>query len=361
MKAIIFGITGQDGSYLAELLLEKDYEVVGVTRRVSVPTLNRIEHVLPKIKIVEGDITDAFSVSNIINEEEPDEIYNLAAQSHVGTSFKQPSLTWDVTAGGVLNILEAIRYSSRKDDTKFYQASSSEMFGKNYSLREQFVDILKYQDEKTPFAPQSPYAIAKLAAHHLVRNYRDSYGIFACSGILFNHESERRGEKFVTRKITKWIGEFKNWARSTGFTGNPPNGNDLLLALDNSTFPKLRLGNLSAKRDWGHAEDYVRAMWEMMQHETPNDYVVATGETHSVRDFLDVAFKHVGIDDWEDLVVIDPEFYRPSEVDYLLGIPAKAKRVLGWEPEISFEKLAERMVDSDVEAARLRRPDIQRV
>ena len=342
MKAIIFGITGQDGSYLAELLLEKDYEVVGVTRRVSVPTLNRIEHILPKIKIVEGDITDAFSVSNIIKEEEPDEIYNLAAQSHVGTSFKQPSLTWDVTAGGVLNILEAIRYSSRKDDIKFYQASSSEMFGKNYSLREQFVDILKYQDEKTPFAPQSPYAIAKLAAHHLVRNYRDSYGIFACSGILFNHESERRGEKFVTRKITKWIGEF------------------VASGMDKE-FPALRLGNLDAKRDWGHAEDYVRAMWEMMQHETPNDYVVATGETHSVRDFLDVAFKRVGIDDWEDLVVIDPEFYRPSEVDYLLGIPAKAKRVLGWEPEISFEKLAERMVDSDVEAERLQRPDIQRV
>ena len=342
MKAIIFGITGQDGSYLAELLLEKDYEVVGVTRRVSVPTLNRIEHILPKIKIVEGDITDAFSVSNIIKEEEPDEIYNLAAQSHVGTSFKQPSLTWDVTAGGVLNILEAIRYSSRKDNIKFYQASSSEMFGKNYSLREQFVDILKYQDEKTPFAPQSPYAIAKLAAHHLVRNYRDSYGIFACSGILFNHESERRGEKFVTRKITKWIGEF------------------VASGMDKE-FPALRLGNLDAKRDWGHAEDYVRAMWEMMQHETPNDYVVATGETHSVRDFLDVAFKRVGIDDWEDLVVIDPEFYRPSEVDYLLGIPAKAKRVLGWEPEISFEKLAERMVDSDVEAERLQRPDIQRV
>ena len=342
MKAIIFGITGQDGSYLAELLLEKDYEVVGVTRRVSVPTLNRIEHILPKIKIVEGDITDAFSVSNIIKEEEPDEIYNLAAQSHVGTSFKQPSLTWDVTAGGVLNILEAIRYSSRKDNIKFYQASSSEMFGKNYNLRESFVEMIKYQDEKTPFAPQSPYAIAKLAAHHLVRNYRDSYGIFACSGILFNHESERRGEKFVTRKITKWIGEF------------------VASGMDKE-FPALRLGNLDAKRDWGHAEDYVRAMWEMMQHETPNDYVVATGETHSVRDFLDVAFKHVGIDDWEDLVVIDPEFYRPSEVDYLLGIPAKAKRVLGWEPEISFEKLAERMVDSDVEAARLRRPDIQRV
>tara|TARA_R110000851_G_scaffold72028_1_gene159934 strand:- start:7721 stop:8749 length:1029 start_codon:yes stop_codon:yes gene_type:complete len=342
MRAIIFGITGQDGSYLAELLLKKGYEVVGITRRVSVPTLNRINHILPKIKIVEGDITDAFSVSNVIKEEEPDEIYNLAAQSHVGTSFKQPSLTWDVTAGGVLNILEAIRYSGRKDDIKFYQASSSEMFGKNYNLREGFAEMIKYQDEKTPFMPQSPYAIAKLAAHHLVRNYRDSYGIFACSGILFNHESERRGEKFVTRKITKWIGEFV----ASGM---------------NKEFPALRLGNLDAKRDWGHAEDYVRGMWEMVQHETPNDYVVATGETYSVRQFLDIAFKHVGIDDWQHLVVIDPEFYRPAEVDYLLGIPAKAKRVLGWEPHISFEQLVERMVDSDVETARLQRPDLQRV
>ena len=342
MKAIIFGITGQDGSYLAELLLEKGYEVVGITRRVSVPTLNRITHILPKIKIIEGDITDAFSVSNVIKEEAPDEIYNLAAQSHVGTSFKQPSLTWDVTAGGVLNILEAIRYSGRKDDIKFYQASSSEMFGKNYNLREGLAEMIKYQDEKTPFMPQSPYAIAKLAAHHLVRNYRDSYGIFACSGILFNHESERRGEKFVTRKITKWIGEFVASGMDT-------------------EFPALRLGNLDAKRDWGHAEDYVRGMWEMVQHETPNDYVVATGETHSVREFLDIAFRHIGIDDWDDFVVIDPEFYRPAEVDYLLGIPAKAKRVLGWKPEISFQKLVERMVDSDVEAARLQRPDLQRV
>ena len=342
MKAIIFGITGQDGSYLAELLLEKGYEVVGITRRVSVPTLIRVTHILPKIKIIEGDITDAFSVSNVIKEEEPDEIYNLAAQSHVGTSFKQPSLTWDVTAGGVLNILEAIRYSGRKDDIKFYQASSSEMFGKNYNLREGFAEMIKYQDEKTPFMPQSPYAIAKLAAHHLVRNYRDSYGIFACSGILFNHESERRGEKFVTRKITKWIGEF------------------VASGMDKE-FPALRLGNLDAKRDWGHAEDYVRGMWEMVQHETPNDYVVATGETHSVREFLDIAFKHIGIDDWDDFVVIDPEFYRPAEVDYLLGIPAKAKRVLGWEPQISFEQLVERMVDSDVEAERLQRPDLQRV
>ena len=241
-----------------------------------------------------------------------------------------------------MNILEAIRYSGRKDDIKFYQASSSEMFGKNYNLREGLAEMIKYQDEKTPFMPQSPYAIAKLAAHHLVRNYRDSYGIFACSGILFNHESERRGEKFVTRKITKWIGEF------------------VASGMD-AQFPALRLGNLDAKRDWGHAEDYVRGMWEMVQHETPNDYVVATGETHSVREFLDIAFRHIGIDDWDEFVVIDPEFYRPAEVDYLLGIPAKAKRVLGWEPEISFQQLVERMVDSDVEAERLQRPDLQRV
>ena len=361
MRAIIFGITGQDGSYLAELLLKKGYEVVGITRRVSVPTLNRINHILPKIKIVEGDITDAFSVSNVIKEEEPDEIYNLAAQSHVGTSFKQPSLTWDVTAGGVLNILEAIRYSGRKDDIKFYQASSSEMFGKNYNLREGFAEMIKYQDEKTPFMPQSPYAIAKLAAHHLVRNYRDSYGIFACSGILFNHESERRGEKFVTRKITKWIGEFINFGEGRNLGELIPDDDFIINKSNSFKFPKLRLGNLDAKRDWGHAEDYVRGMWQMVQHETPDDYVVATGETYSVRQFLDVAFKHVGIDDWQHLVVIDPEFYRPAEVDYLLGIPAKAKRVLGWEPHISFEQLVERMVDSDVETARLQRPDLQRV
>ena len=358
-KAIIFGITGQDGSYLVELLLAKGYEVVGITRRVSVPTLDRINHILQKIKIIEGDITDAFSVSNVIKEEEPDEIYNLAAQSHVGTSFKQPSLTWDVTAGGVLNILEAIRYSGRKDDIKFYQASSSEMFGKNYNLREGLAEMIKYQDEKTPFMPQSPYAIAKLAAHHLVRNYRDSYGIFACSGILFNHESERRGEKFVTRKITKWIGEFKKWAMDCGYVSASFDGDDI--CCNDSRFPKLRLGNLDAKRDWGHAEDYVRAMWDMMQHTSPNDYVVATGETHSVREFLQIAFSHIGITDWEEYVVIDPEFYRPAEVDYLLGIPAKAKRVLGWEPEISFKQLAERMVDSDVQEARLQRSDLQRV
>ena len=373
MKTIIFGITGQDGSYLAELLHNKGYEVVGVTRRVSVDTLQRINHILPQIKIVEGDITDAFSVSNIINQEEPDEIYNLAAQSHVGTSFKQPSLTWDVTAGGVLNILEAIRYSGRKEEIKFYQASSSEMFGKNYTV----CDSRKYQDEDTPFSPQSPYAIAKLAAHHLVVNYRDSYGIFACSGILFNHESERRGEKFVTRKITKWIGQFATWKGTQLFIqkvrnqagewiDGPSRKEDdpdmiYLHSSDETGFPKLRLGNLDAFRDWGHAEDYVRAMWLMMQQEFPDDYVVATGETHSVRDFLNIAFSHVGITEWDDYVVIDPQFYRPAEVDFLLGSYVKAKSNLGWNPYVSFEGLVNRMVERDIYEARLQRPHLQKV
>jgi len=324
-KALIFGVSGQDGSYLAELLLEKGYEVTGVTRRVSVSTTERINHILPKINIAEGDITDGFSVNKLISEYEPDEIYNLAAQSHVGTSFKQPSLTWDITAAGVLNILEAIRYSPRKDDIRFYQASSSEMFGKNYDE----IEVKKYQDENTEFIPQSPYAIAKLAAHHLVRNYREGYGIHGSCGILFNHESERRGENFVTRKITKWIGEFVR-------SGRDPE------------FPNLRLGNLDAKRDWGHAEDYVNAMWLMLQKEEADDYVVATGETYSVRDFLDAAFSRVGIEDWSDLVVIDPKFYRPSEVDHLLGIPIKAERALGWGRKVSFNDLVHRMVDSDL-------------
>jgi GDPmannose 4,6-dehydratase len=330
-KALIFGITGQDGSYLAELLLERGYEVTGVTRRVSVNTTERIHHILPKITIAEGDITDGFSVNKLIAEYEPDEVYNLAAQSHVGTSFKQPSLTWDITAGGVLNILEAIRYSPRKDDIRFYQASSSEMFGKNFdegfSSKGISVDM-KYQDEKTEFIPQSPYAIAKLAAHHLVRTYREGYGIHGSCGILFNHESERRGENFVTRKITKWIGEF---VRSGG----------------HPEFPNLRLGNLDAKRDWGHAEDYVNAMWLMVGQKEAGDYVIATGETYSVRDFLDIAFARVGIDDWSGLVVIDPKFYRPAEVDHLLGIPNKAEKELGWKRKVSFKDLVHRMVDSD--------------
>jgi GDPmannose 4,6-dehydratase len=376
--ALIFGITGQDGSYLAELLLKKGYKVVGVTRRVSVSTLERVDHILPEITIVEGDITDGFNVSKIIEEFEPDEVYNLAAQSHVGTSFKQPSLTWDVTAGGVLNILEAIRYSSRKDSIRFYQASSSEMFGKNFTEMDDdpmnLVWGFKYQDEDTAFVPQSPYAIAKLAAHHLVRNYRDSYGIHGSCGILFNHESERRGEHFVTRKITKWIGEFKNWAQENGVVDlqfdddmichvrknpdNKPYGHNDSWVFG-SKFPKLRLGNLDAKRDWGHAEDYVNAMWLMLQQDTPDDYVVATGETYSVRDFLNVAFYRIGIDDWTQYVVIDPEFYRPAEVDYLLGIPRKAEEKLGWRRDVSFEALANRMVDHDVKKKKLRVSSLQ--
>jgi GDPmannose 4,6-dehydratase len=364
-KALIFGVSGQDGSYLAELLLEKGYEVTGVTRRVSVSTTERINHILPQITIAEGDITDGFSVNKLISEYEPDEIYNLAAQSHVGTSFKQPSLTWDITAGGVLNILEAIRYSPRKDDIRFYQASSSEMFGKNFDSMEIPVDlvapfngpateIVKYQDENTEFIPQSPYAIAKLAAHHLVRNYREGYGIHGSCGILFNHESERRGENFVTRKITKWIGEFAAWSEGAEFGGAAiilPEHMDLVRIygrpLNKPEFPKLRLGNLDAKRDWGHAEDYVNAMWLMLQQEAPDDYVVATGETYSVRDFLDVAFARVGIDDWSNLVVIDPKFYRPAEVDHLLGIPLKAEKELDWKRKVSFKELVRRMVDSD--------------
>ena len=383
MKAIIFGITGQDGSYLAESLLRMKYEVVGIARRVSVDTLQRISHILPQITIVEGDITDAFSVSNAIKEYEPDEIYNLAAQSHVGTSFTQPSLTWDVTAGGCLNILEGIRYSGRKDDIKFYQASSSEMFGKNYSVEQvpMYMDkdkehSLKFQNENTPFAPQSPYAIAKLASHHLVRNYRESYGIFACNGILFNHESERRGEKFVTRKITKWIGKFVEWTNNIGlkpadvansfviFDENNmvvPNGH-FADQITTWTFPILKLGNLDAKRDWGHAEDYVRAMWLMMQQKVPDDYVVATGETHSVRDFLDAAFGHIGIEEWDAYVGIDPKYYRPAEVDYLLGCPKKAQNLLSWKPEISFTELVHKMVEHDInEEAKLQRSRLQEI
>ena len=376
-RAIIFGITGQDGSYLAELLLSKGYEVTGVTRRVSVSTTSRIDHILPQLDIVEGDITDGFCVSKIIEEVKPHEIYNLAAQSHVATSFEQPNLTTDITYGGVLNILEAIRYSPRKEEIRFYQASSSEMFGKNYDERTlpaphlgTAPQIQKYQDEDTPFFPQSPYAIAKLAAHHLVRNYRDSYEIHGSSGILFNHESERRGEHFVTRKITKWIGEFSKFKQhgcayiESLHQLNVKQDPDYLYRSEGDRvleFPKLRLGNLDAKRDWGHAEDYVNAMWLMLQQEDPDDYVVATGETYTIREFLDAAFARVGISDWDNYVVIDPKFFRPAEVDYLLGLPEKAEKQLGWERKVSFIDLANRMVDSDVEATRLQRPSLQTI
>ena len=373
--AIIFGVSGQDGSYLSELLLSKQYTVIGVTRRSATDNTQNLSFLLanPHFKLIEGDITDSFCVSMLIEQYKPIEIYNLAAQSHVGTSFKQPGLTWDINAKGVLNILEAIRYSSRKDEIRFYQASTSEMFGKNFTsghyrgvnvsdlaahnLISQQTEVelttRKYQDEKTPFAPQSPYAIAKLAAHHSVRNYRDSYGMFASSGILFNHESPRRGEAFVTRKITKWIGEFTKWKNEVNPNNDPMvqglPSSDYVYGPNNSRFSKLRLGNLDAKRDWGFAGDYVEAMWLMLQEEEPDDYVVATGETYSVREFLDVAFDTVNITDWSDLVVVDPEFYRPAEVDYLLGDPSKAEGKLKWRRKTTFKDLVKMMVEADLE------------
>ncbi len=361
--AVIFGVTGQDGSYLTDLLLSEDYKVIGVARRSSVDTTERIDRHEKNnsFLLVEGDITDGFCVSDIINKYQPDEVYNLAAQSHVGTSFKQPTLTWDVTAGGCLNILEAIRVSPRCDDIKFYQASSSEMFGKNFTV----TDYGKYQDEDTAFMPQSPYAIAKLAAHHLVRNYRDSYGIHASSGILFNHESERRGENFVTRKITKWIGSFVEWLNTNNLaahqlTATSSENEKIYASGHQESFDKLRLGNLQARRDWGHAKDYVRAMWLMLQQEAPDDYVVATGETHSVEEFLEYAFRHARLGDWSQYVYIDPEFFRPAEVDYLLGNPSKATAKLGWEPKIKFQELAELMTEADINE-KLRRPGLQEV
>ena len=324
-KAIVFGITGQDGSHLADLLLSKEYIVVGVSRRASTDNTQRIKHILSNesFELVEGDITDAHSVINILKKhEDVDEIYNLAAQSHVAVSFKQPALTWDITGKGCLNILQSM--VDLGINARFYQASSSEMFGKNYDE----VDGEKFQNEETKFLPQSPYAIAKCAAHHMTRLFREGYGLHASAGILFNHEGERRGETFVTRKITKWIGD---WVKS----GRDPN------------FPKLRLGNLEAFRDWGYAGDYVEAMWMMLQQESPQDYVICTGETHTIREFLDVAFSHIDISDWSDLVVQDPEFYRPAEVDYLRGDCSKANNVLGWRPEHSFQDLVKLMVDSD--------------
>ena len=326
--AIIFGVTGQDGSHLADLLLEKNYKVVGVSRRSSTDNTDRIRHILnnENFILVQGDITDAFSVSRILKEYvHVDEIYNLAAQSHVAVSFKQPALTWDITGKGCLNILQSmIELDMTK--TKFYQASSSEMYGKNY---DELSSGNKYQDEETKFLPQSPYAIAKCAAHYMTRLVREGHGIHASAGILFNHEGPRRGETFVTRKITKWIGDFVK-------SGRDPE------------FPKLRLGNLEAYRDWGYAGDYVEAMWMMLQQESPDDYVICTGETHTIREFLDVAFKHVGIDDWSGYVVQDPEFYRPAEVDYLRGCNDKAVNKLGWTPKHSFEDLVRLMVDHDV-------------
>jgi len=313
-RALITGITGQDGSYLAEFLLERDYTVFGLLRRSSYQCVDRIEHILDRIQLVPGDLTDQSSLDEAVRTVQPDEVYNLASQSFVPTSWNQPVLTCDVTGAGVTRILEAIR--KHKPDARFYQASSSEMFGR---ARE------AVQTEGTPFHPRSPYAVAKVYGHYVTVNYRESYGLFACSGICFNHESPRRGIEFVTRKVSDGVARIK-------------------LALTN----KLTLGNLEARRDWGHARDYVEAMWFMLQQPTADDYVIATGETHSVRDLAEIAFAHVGLA-WEDHVVVEPGLTRPAEVDALRGDASKARRVLDWAPRVRFPALIAGMVDTDLE------------
>jgi GDPmannose 4,6-dehydratase len=315
--ALITGITGQDGSYLAELLLERGYHVVGMTRRTSTEVHERIEHLVDRIQIVSGDLLDQSSMSSILSDVRPRELYNLASQSFVPASWAQPVPTGEFTALGVTRVLEAIR--SIDPTIRFYQASSSEMFGKVQAVP---------QNESTPFYPRSPYGVAKLYGHWITVNYRESYDLFATCGILFNHESPRRGKEFVTRKISDGVARIK-----------------LGLAKE------LRLGNLDAQRDWGFAGDYVRAMWLMLQQERPDDYVVATGRTHAVRDFVRLAFEAADLD-WEQYVVVDPRYYRPAEVDLLVGDATKAKRALGWVPEVSFEQLVERMVRADLDRLR---------
>lgn len=336
-RALIFGTTGQVGSYLCDSLLLKNYKIFGAVRRCSANNRERLEHLkgVKNIEYIECDITDTSSIARAIKYAEPDEIYNLAAQSHVWTSFHEPAHTWEVTAKGVLNILESIK--ENVPSARFYQASSSEMFGKNFSVSEDG----KFQNENTPFSPQSPYAIAKLAAHHFTRLYRESYGLFTCCGILFNHESERRGENFLSRKVTQYVADIHVSCKHK-------------YQLEN--FTKLKLGNLDAYRDWGHAEDYVNAMWLMLQQPKPDDYVVATGQTQTVKTFVKDAFQCIGLN-WEDYVEIDKSLYRPSEVDYLKGDASKARRVLKWEPTVSYEQLVERMVWSDINK-RLQRPAV---
>jgi GDPmannose 4,6-dehydratase len=314
-KALITGITGQDGSYLAELLLAQGYEVHGVVRRASTETFERINHISGRIHLHQADLLDQLSMIDVMKESQPDEVYNLAAQSFVPTSWKQPVLTGEFTAIGVTRMLEAIRLLGR-DKIRFYQASSSEMFGKVQAVP---------QTESTPFYPRSPYGVAKLYGHWITINYRESYGMYCCSGILFNHESPRRGREFVTRKVTDGVARIK-----------------LGMAKE------LRLGNLDAKRDWGFAGDYVRAMWLMLQQKEPDDYVVSTGETHSVRELVELAFAAAGLD-WQKYVVIDPALVRPAEVDLLIGDPGKAREKLGWKPEVTFPKLVEMMVKTDLE------------
>jgi GDPmannose 4,6-dehydratase len=314
-RALITGITGQDGSYLAELLLEKDYEVVGVVRRSSTANLERISHLQDRLTLVPGDLQDETSLMNAVREFKPQEIYNLAAQSFVHSSWTLPVLTGETTALGVTRLLDAVRIVD--PEIRFYQASSSEMFGKVLETP---------QKETTPFYPRSPYGVSKVYGHWITINYRESYNLFATSGILFNHESPRRGLEFVTRKVTDGVARIK-------------------LGLQR----ELRLGNLESTRDWGYAPDYVYAMWLMLQHDVPDDFVVATGETRSIRELCEVAFGAVGLD-WHDHVVIDERFYRPAEVDALVGDAAKAERVLGWQRKVDFKEMVETMVESDLAA-----------
>lgn len=316
--AIITGITGQDGSYLAELLLKKGYQVIGVARRSSTVNYERIQHFIDDITVVQGDLQDQGSLLSLLEEYKPSEVYNLAAQSFVPTSWNQPALTGDVTALGVTRMLEAIRFVNPK--IRFYQASSSEMFGKVMEVP---------QSENTPFYPRSPYGVAKVYGHWITINYRESFDMFATSGILFNHESPRRGMEFVTRKISNAVASIK---------------------LGKSK--ELRLGNLEAQRDWGFAGDYVEAMWLMLQQDHPDNYVIGTGETHPVREFCEIAFSHVDLD-YKDYVVMDEKFYRPAEVDLLISDPSKARTQLKWEPAVSFKELVTMMVDSDL--ARLKK------
>ncbi len=313
-RALITGITGQDGSYLAEFLLEKGYDVIGLVRRTSTVTFTRIHHIQDKLILVSGDLLDQGSLIATLRDHRPHEIYNLAAQSFVPASWQQPVFTGEVTALGVTRVLEAIR--TVDPNIRFYQASSSEMFGKVREVP---------QRETTPFYPRSPYGVAKVYGHWITVNYRESYDLFACSGILFNHESPRRGLEFVTRKITYQVAKIK-------------------LGMAN----QLALGSLDSKRDWGYAGDYVRAMWLMLQQDEPDDYVVGTGETHAVQEFCEIAFAHVGLN-WRDYVVQDPRFMRPAEVDLLVSDPSKAKAKLGWEPNVTFKSLIEMMVDADLE------------
>ena len=318
--ALITGITGQDGSYLADFLLSKQYDVAGVVRRTSHDSYERIGHLLDRVRIVPADLLDQHSLTSVIRDVQPDEVYNLAAQSFVPTSWTQPVLTGEFTALGVTRILEAMRLGH--PGARFYQASSSEMFGKAQRVP---------QDEATPFYPRSPYGVAKVYGHWITVNYRESYKLYAVSGILFNHESPRRGLEFVTRRVSDGVARIK-----------------LGLARE------LRLGNLDARRDWGFAGDYVRAMWLMLQQPQPDDYVIGTGRTHAVRDLVDLAFRHVGLE-WQDYVKVDPALVRPAEVDVLQADPSKARRVLGWEPEVTFEQLIVMMVEADLRRLAQRR------